>query len=685
MVAFAASATTYTVTIDESDIAWYEGDSYDFPGQVYTKIPLEITNLLKKGDQVKITYSGGIVLDTSYTAAIVDNSAEANYWYELSDWSHTLKFNASGSGSTTITITETAKDSESIIAVLFFANSGYIISDTTKNWDFQYEGLFYKIQPDGTAWVTHGSSWSKTFYNVTVNYYGHASINMKNPDYYYYLKSELPTENIIIPAKVSHNGVEYLVSGIDDHAFGYSTIYDGYYSKYNEHLLQRESLEIPATIKTIGSYAFEVTSLFIESVESFSSIHIDKNNYDLYENLYENHKVITKLEIPETITSLDKRFSCCKNLTSIMISDNTDVTSSGLYFEKNGVRYHILNEKEVDVVEKDGESNYPNDIVIPGTVSAGNTFSVISIKYGAFKGCTTIESVIIGENVDSINNNAFIGCTNLKSVIIGESVEYIGSNAFSGCSSLSKITCYAVEPPTVNESSFSNYNGYLTIPCDNFESYDIHAVWGSFKHVDCLCAQSIDIEEDDIIVEPDVLQAAFSMPTNEEANSYTLTITNNGLLVCSITFNAQGQLANIDFSTTKSYELKASVSAYQFTITGLTAATVYGYSFKALNKSNTVLKEYTGTFTTKNEDGTGGSSSSDTSDQGDQGSQGSSTAINSISNTTTVAIIGNQIFVNGVAPTFVVTISGKKIANNNLKSGAYFVNGENGTVKVLIQ
>ena len=166
------------------------------------------------------------------------------------------------------------------------------------------------------------------------------------------------------------------------------------------------------------------------------------------------------------------------------------------------------------------------------------------------------------------------------------------------------------------------------------------------------------------------------MPTNESANSYTLTIQNNGVTFCTLTFNAQGQLSNIDFSTTKSYELKAGISGYQFTVTGLSEATNYGYSFKALASNKSVLKEYTGSFTTKNADGTGGSSSG--------GGEGS-LAVDNISANNAVTIANNQIFVNGEAPAFVVTISGKKITNQNLKSGVYFVNVEGETVKVSVQ
>ena len=180
---------------------------------------------------------------------------------------------------------------------------------------------------------------------------------------------------------------------------------------------------------------------------------------------------------------------------------------------------------------------------------------------------------------------------------------------------------------------------------------------------------------------PEKTEAVFSMPKNENANTYTLTISNNGVTFCTLTFNAQGQLSNIDFSTTKSYELKSDVVGFQFTVTGLSTASNYGYSFKALASNKSVLKEYSGTFTTKNEDGTGGS----VQGGGEGSGQGGSTAVSEVSNTTAVTIVNGQILVNGEAPAFVVTVSGKKIANANLKSGVYFVVADGKTVGVSVR
>ena len=196
----------------------------------------------------------------------------------------------------------------------------------------------------------------------------------------------------------------------------------------------------------------------------------------------------------------------------------------------------------------------------------------------------------------------------------------------------------------------------------------------------------IVITEDEVIVESERSEALFTMPINEGADSYTLTIKNNGEIVCSLTFNAQGQLANIDFSNTASYELKSDVLAYQFTVTGLSEGTSYGYNFKALDNNKIVLKEYEGEFTTKEGVQTGEENQgSDDCGTTDDKVDGVSTAISEVSNASLITIANRQILVNEKVPAFVVTVSGQKIANANLKNGVYFVVVNGKMVGVSIQ
>lgn len=231
-----------------------------------------------------------------------------------------------------------------------------------------------------------------------------------------------------------------------------------------------------------------------------------------------------------------------------------------------------------------------------------------------------------------------------------------------------------------SEKAFALYfeNANISVDITNKPKYQIPE--------SIILDDDIIISEDEIIVESERSEALFTMPINEGADSYTLTIKNNGEIVCSLTFNAQGQLANIDFSNTASYELKSDVLAYQFTVTGLSEGTSYGYNFKALDNNKIVLKEYEGEFTTKEGVQTGEENQgSDECGTTDDKVDGVSTAISEVSNASLITIANRQILVNEEVPAFVVTVSGQKIANANLKAGVYFVTIEGKTVGVSIR
>lgn len=204
-------------------------------------------------------------------------------------------------------------------------------------------------------------------------------------------------------------------------------------------------------------------------------------------------------------------------------------------------------------------------------------------------------------------------------------MEVIGDKAFYGCSNLKKITCYSVIPPSAPLTAFSNYNGYLYMPCDYLDDYDMHECWGTFKHVECLKAESSNVT--DIEVNPNFEDAEFAWPTSSEADNYSLEIIRNGGILCTLNFNADGQLVNIDFSSSnkeaampaphvpeetslRSTSLRAGSTGYKFTVTGLSEGTTYGFSLDALNDANTVIKNYSGQFTTKGAPADGGSTTS---------------------------------------------------------------------------
>ena len=515
--------------------------------------------------------------------------------------------------------------------------------------------------------------------------------------------------SVTIPSTVTYNGITYSVTRIGLLAFA--------------HCDNLTSVTIPNSVTSIASEAFFGTNL--------TSISIPENVILIESNAFSHCKGLTSMIIPKNVISIESSiFYGCENLSSIKVDEENTV-----YDSRNNCNAII--EKYANVLIAGCKNTIiPNDIAaigegafsgctgltsitIPNSVISieasafaectGLTFvtipnKVISIGGGAFSGCTGLTSITIPNKVTSIGEGAFFECTGLTSIIIPNSVTSIEAGAFAECTNLTSITCLAETPPVISEKysgctcgdigSLGYEDCYkecyrnpfntggrnavtVYVPSEAVSLYKLTSDWRSSPvDIQPIPAENVTVSKDEVDVKVEKSSADFYMPMNASADSYTLTIKNNGVTFCTLTFNAQGQLANIDFSTTKSYELKADVSAFKFSVTGLSAATDYKYSFKALASNKTVLKEYSGSFTTKNEDGTGGSV---------QGGGEGTLAVDAVSNATAVTVVNSQILVNGEAPAFVVTVSGQKIANANLKAWVYFVVVDGNSVKVVVR
>lgn len=136
-----------------------------------------------------------------------------------------------------------------------------------------------------------------------------------------------------------------------------------------------------------------------------------------------------------------------KKMLALIAVLSIGLPASAHDFEVDGLYYNIIlnGTQTVEVTFQGGSyseysGEYTGDVVIPESVTYdGVTYSVVKINNEAFKGCSGLTSVSIGNSVTDIAFWAFVGCTNLSNVTIGNSVTSIGMAVFESCPNLMSI------------------------------------------------------------------------------------------------------------------------------------------------------------------------------------------------------------------------------------------------------
>ena len=215
-----------------------------------------------------------------------------------------------------------------------------------------------------------------------------------------------------------------------------------------------------------------------------------------------------------------------------------------------------------------------------------------------------LKEIAIANTATSLGKSAFAGSIRLAKVEIGANVENIADSVFAGCNRLYHVYCYPTYPPFAEQSSFANYNVYLHVPCEEKEAYELDMIWGNFKNIECIGAESENITTDDVIVSPSTDNVTITWPTEDNADTYSIVIEKDNEVFCTLTFNADGLLLNIAFAPGRNGNHPAQFAAQtakglRFTVTGLEEATTYAYNITAKDASDKTIKSHSGEFTTQ--------------------------------------------------------------------------------------
>ena len=306
------------------------------------------------------------------------------------------------------------------------------------------------------------------------------------------LNRELYSGDVVIPSAVEYGGKTYAVTRIGERAFA--------------NCGDLKSVTIPGTVTFIENQAF---------------LHCEE---------------LSHIDIPQTVTSIgDRAFFGCSSLTSLSVHRNVSHIGVGAFGACGGLTYitvdsgnryynsrndcngiietasdcliaGCMNTRIPETVKSIGDEVFRGcesleSIVIPNSVTGigESAFehtglsninipeSVTEIGNWAFLACNSLKEVRLSESVQRIGASAFYWCANLESVNIPESVRYIGALAFYNCSSLKTVT---ISADTICNTAFLGCKGLTDVRLTDSVKYI-----GRAAFADCESLKTLTIPE----------------------------------------------------------------------------------------------------------------------------------------------------------------------------------------------
>ena len=253
------------------------------------------------------------------------------------------------------------------------------------------------------------------------------------------------------------------------------------------------SLTIPPKVTTIGANAFkDCASLSTLNNTSTAVTTIGSHAFD-------GCALLPTFTIGAKVTSIGEgAFANCSSLTKFTVSKtNKNYTYNGTSY--SNTRFILSKDKSVVVSYAAGATG---TCTIPTTVSeilpyaaAGSKMtsltlnSVQAIGRCAFKGCASLTSVTIPEDVRYINDEAFADCQKLYTLIIPTTVTSIGDKAFAGVAKGIRVQVSDETPKEITDGTFSSFTelaegeitGRLFVPAGTVDAYSAAPGWRWFN------------------------------------------------------------------------------------------------------------------------------------------------------------------------------------------------------------
>lgn len=150
--------------------------------------------------------------------------------------------------------------------------------------------------------------------------------------------------------------------------------------------------------------------------------------------------LLRSLELPESVTSLQHYCFAYSSLKDIKGLGDVSNIMSGVFYKSEMVAFEDEVASYILHPEDESGTKFMLSMVLDKSVK---TYSVIKgtvdIAGDAFNGCTALESIDFGTELQNIGGSAFSGCTALKEINLPQSLVNLGPSVFYGCSSLERV------------------------------------------------------------------------------------------------------------------------------------------------------------------------------------------------------------------------------------------------------
>ena len=328
-----------------------------------------------------------------------------------------------------------------------------IIETVVVGQEFEVEGLRYKIGENNTVSVIQ--------------------------------KADPYSGDVVIPARVVFNGVEFTVTSIGEMAFG-------------NHCAELTSITIPSTVTSIGNKAFyedlsKLAAVNISDLAVWCNMVIDGSYFEsnpLFwaKHLFLNGEEVKDLVIPSGTTSINGGvFFGCTGLTSLKIHDGVTGIGNLAFSGCSGIT--TITSELTSPFEMEETVFYCSDADIFATATVIVPFgkkSVYESTAGWNKFQNIVEASVIGNEFEADGIHYIIGEENTVTVmskaekysgdvVIPEQVEYnsikytvvsIDQSAFEGCVGITSVTI-PISVTTIGKSAFEGCIGLTSIDIPN--------------------------------------------------------------------------------------------------------------------------------------------------------------------------------------------------------------------------